>query len=109
MQKTWSYKTYEINEGLKPGSSTFRYFFVVSESGEKKCNYCVWIVDDALSRFDTSKDYNEIVSSQTETWRRWVMEKIDAADFRNRVLKFDRTGEQEIDLSEMKEHVEMDK
>jgi hypothetical protein len=108
MQKTWSYKTYEINEGLKPGSSKFRYFFVVSEGGEKKCNYCVWIVDDALSRFDTSKDYNEIVSSQTETWHRWVKEKIDTADFRNRVLKFDRTGEQEIDLSEMREHVKMD-
>ena len=39
MQKTWSYKNYEIKEGLKPGSSQFRYFFVVSESGEKKCNY----------------------------------------------------------------------
>jgi predicted NUDIX family NTP pyrophosphohydrolase len=25
------------------------------------------------------------------------------------VLKFDKTGEQEIDLSEMREHVEMDK
>jgi hypothetical protein len=74
MQKTWSYKTYEINEGLKPGSSTFRYFFVVSDSGEKKCNYCVWIVDDALSRFDTSKGYNEIVSSQTETWHRFSTE-----------------------------------
>jgi hypothetical protein len=34
---------------------------------------------------------------------------IDAADFRDRVLKFDRTGGQEIDLSEMREHVEMDK
>jgi hypothetical protein len=109
MQKTWSYKTCDINEGLKPGSSTFRYFFVVSESGEKKCNYCVWIVDDALSRFDPTKDFDTIVSSQTETWHRWVKEKIDAADFRNRVLKFDRTGEQEIDLSEMREHVEMDK
>ena len=108
MQKTWSYKTYEIKEGLKPGSSKFRYFFVVSENGEKKCNYCVWIVDDALSRFDPTKNYNAIVSSQTETWHRWVKEKIDAADFRNRVLKFDRTGEQEINLSEMREHVEMD-
>ena len=39
MQKTWSYVNYEIKEGLKPGSSQFRYFFVVSESGEKKCNY----------------------------------------------------------------------
>ncbi len=65
-------------------------------------------MDDALSRFDTSKDYNAIVSSQTEAWHRWVKEKIDAADFRNRVLKFDKTGEQEINLSEMREHVKMD-
>jgi hypothetical protein len=108
MQKTWSYKSCEINEGLKPGSSTFRYFFIVSESGEKKCNYCVWIVDDALSRFDSSRDFNAIVSSRAEDWHRWVKEKIDAADFRNRVLKFDKTGEQEIDLSEMREHVKMD-
>jgi hypothetical protein len=108
MQKTWSYKTYEVNEGLKPGSSTFRYFFVVSESGEKLCNYCVWILDDALSRFDPSRDFNAIVSSKTEAWHRWVKEKIDAEDFRNRVLKFDKTGEQEINLSEMTEHVKMD-
>jgi len=108
MQKTWSYKNYEIKEGLKPGSSQFRYFFVVSESGEKKCNYCVWIVDDAMSRFDTSKDFNSIVSSQIETWHGWVKEKIDAADFRNRALKFEKTGEKEIDLSQMTEHVTMD-
>jgi len=108
MQKTWSYTNYEIKEGLKPGSSQFRYFFVVSESGEKKCNYCVWIVDDALSRFDPSKDFNSIVSSQIETWHEWVKEKIDAADFRNRALKFEKTGETEIDLSQMAEHVRME-
>jgi hypothetical protein len=108
MQKTWSYKNYEIKEGLKPGSSQFRYFFVVSESGQKKCNYCVWIVDDALSRFDESKDFNAIVSSQIEAWHEWVKEKIDAADFSNRALKFEKTGEKEIDLSEMKKHVTMD-
>ena len=108
MQKTWSYTNYEIKEGLKPGSSQFRYFFVVSESGEKKCNYCVWIVDDALSRFDPSKDFNSIVSSQIETWHAWVKEKIDAADFRNRALKFEKTGETEIDLSQMAEHVRME-
>jgi len=65
-------------------------------------------LDEALSRFDPSKDFNAIVSSQTETWHRWVKEKIDAADFRNRVLKFDKAGEQEINLSEMTEHVKMD-
>jgi hypothetical protein len=108
MQKSWSYKNYEIKEGLKPGSSQFRYFFVVSESGAKKCNYCVWIVDDALSRFDPAKDFNSIVSSQIETWQEWVKEKIDAAEFRNRALKFEKTSEKEIDLSEMTEHVTMD-
>ena len=108
MQKAWSYKNYEIKEGLKPGSSQFRYFFVVSESGEKKCNYCVWIVDEALPRFDQSKDFNSIVSSRIETWHEWVKGKIDDADFRNRALKYDKTGEIEIDLSEMAEHVRMD-
>jgi hypothetical protein len=108
MQKTWVYKNYEIKEGLKPGSSQFRYFFVVSESGERKCNYCVWIVEDALSRFDPSKDFNSIVASQIETWHEWVKEKIDAAEFKNRALKFEKKGEKEIDLSEMTEHVTMD-
>jgi len=108
MQKTWSYKSYEIKEGLKPGSSQFRYFFAVSESGEKKCNYCVWIVDDALSRFDPAKNFNSIASSQIDTWHAWVKEKIDSADFRNRALKFEKTGEKEIDLSESSEHVRMD-
>ncbi len=108
MQKTWSYTNHEIKEGLKPGSSQFPYFFVVSESGEKKCNYCVWIVDDALSRFDPTKDFNSIVDSRIEIWRAWVKRKIDAEDFRNRVLKFEKTGEEEIDLSAMAEHVNMD-
>jgi hypothetical protein len=108
MQTTWSYKNYEIKEGLKPGSSQFRYFFAVSEGGQKKCNYCVWIVDDAISRFDPSKDFNSIVSSHKETWHKWVKEKIDAADFKNRALKFEKTGEKEIALSEMAEHVTMD-
>ncbi len=52
MQKKWTYKNWEIKEGSKPGSSKFQYFFVVSEKGVKKSNYCVWIKDDALSRFD---------------------------------------------------------
>ena len=108
MQKTWSHNNYEIKEGLKPGSSQFRYFFAVSESGEKKCNYCVWIMDEALSRFDQSKDFNSIVSSQKEIWHEWVKEKIEASDFRNRALKFEKTGEKEIDLSKMAEHVTMD-
>ena len=108
MQKTWVYKNYEIKEGLKPGSSQFRYFFTVSESGEKKCNYCVWIVDEALSRFDPSKDFNSIAASQIDAWHEWVKEKIDAAEFKNRALKFEKKGEKEIDLAEMAEHVTMD-
>ena len=105
METTWTYKNFEIREGLKPGSKTFRYFFKVLEGGEKKCNYCVWIVDDALTRFDPSKDFNAIVASRKAAWHQWVKEKIDGGDFRNRALKFEKTGEQEINLSEMSEHV----
>ena len=108
MQQTWSYKNYDIKEGLKPGSEQFRYFFAVSEKGEKKCNYCVWIVDDALPRFNPSKDFGAIVSSEKDAWHAWVKQKIDAADFKNRALKFEKSGEKEIDLSEMEEHVKMD-
>lgn len=108
MQKTWSYKNFEISEGLKPGSTTFRYFFAVSGKGGVKCHYCVWIADEALSRFDSSKNFEAILSAHRETWRRWVEEKIDAADFRSRALKFDRSGEQEINLSDMKQHIAME-
>ena len=105
MQNTWTYKNYEIKEGLKPGSKIFRYFFRVLEGGEKKCNYCVWILDDALTRFDPSKDFNAIVASRRAAWHQWVKEKIDGGDFRNRALKFEKAGEQEINLSEVSEHV----
>ncbi len=108
MQKKWTYKNYEIQEGLKPGSTTFRYFFVVSEKGMKKSNYCVWIKDDALSRFDQSKNFDTIISSQRENWGKWIKEKIDAQDFQNRALKFDKIGKTEINLSEMNGHVTMD-
>ena len=108
MQKKWTYKNYEIQEGLKPGSTTFRYFFVVSEKGVKKCNYCVWIKDEALSGFDAAKDFDAIISSQRENWGKWIKEKIDAQAFQNRALKIDQTGEIEINLSGMKEHVTMD-
>jgi len=37
-----------------------------------------------------------------------IKEKIDAADFNNRALKFEKTGKKEIDLSEMTKHVTMD-
>ena len=108
MQNKWTYKNYEIQEGLKPGSTTFRYFFVVSEKGMKKSNYCVWIKDDALFRFDQSKNFDNIISSQRENWGKWIKEKIDAQDFQNRALKFDKAGETEINLSEMNEHVTID-
>jgi len=48
-EKTWSYKNYQVKEGLKPGSKHFQYFFVVSEKDKKKCNYCIWIDDETLS------------------------------------------------------------
>ena len=108
MQKTWTYKAYQIAEGLKPGSTQFRYFYSVSEGREKKCHYCVWITDEALAGFDPSKDFNAIVSSQSETWQAWVKTKIDAKDFGNRALKIDKTGKAEINLSEMTDHITMD-
>jgi hypothetical protein len=108
MQKSWTHKGYAVKEGLKPGSETFRYFFSVSDQGQKKCHYCVWITDDALSRFDSSGDFNAVISAQSDAWRKWVEKKIDAEDFRNRALRINAAGEQEIDLSEMKEHVAFD-
>ena len=108
MPTAWTYKNLEIREGLKPGSKTFRYFFRVIEGGEKKCNYCVWIADDALTRFDPSNDFNTIVASRKAAWHRWVKGKIDRGDFRNRVLKFEKTGEHEINLSDMIEPVTAD-
>jgi len=107
MEIQWSYKDYQIRDGLKPESKHFQYFYVVSEQAKKKCNYCVWIVDEALTRFDKSGDFASIVSSQRETWNRWVKGKIDAGDFDNKVLKYDRDGEKEIDLSEMTAHLSM--
>ena len=107
MENQWSYKDYQIRDGLKPESTHFQYFYVVSEQAKKKCNYCVWIVDDALTRFDRSGDFASIVSSQRETWNKWVKGKIDAGDFGNKVLKYDRDGEKEIELSEMTAHLSM--
>jgi hypothetical protein len=105
MQQPWTYKTFEIKEGLKPGSKIFRYFFRVFEGDQKKCNYCVWIVDDALVRFDPDGDFNTIAETQRAVWHQWIKKKIDSGDFRNRALKYEKTGEQEINLSEMSQHV----
>ncbi len=101
--KAWSYKNLRIVEGLKPESEHFQYFFVLSEKGEKKCNYCVWIDDDSLDRFGRSEGFEEIASSGREEWTRWVREKIDRKDFRNLVLRIGKEGPKEIDLGEMKE------
>ncbi len=108
MENRWSYKNYQIEEGLKPGSRHFQYFYLVSEKGRKKSNYCVWIEDEALSRFAPSGDFDAIVSSQREEWTKWVTNKIDAEDFSNKVLKFEKDGEKEIELSEMSAHLSME-
>jgi hypothetical protein len=102
-EKKWSYKSYDIDEGLKPGSKHFQYFFVVSEKGKKKCNYCVWIDDENLTHFTQSKEFEEIASLKREQWEKWVQGKIDQRDFRNLVLKLEKTGQREIDLAEMEE------
>jgi hypothetical protein len=107
MDNQWSYKDYQIRDGLKPGSKHFQYFYVVSEQARKKCNYCVWIVDEALTRFDQSGDFASIVSSQRDIWNRWVKGKIDCGDFGNKVLKYEYDGEKEIELSEMTAHLSM--
>jgi len=108
MENRWSYKNYQIEDGLKPGSSHFQYFYVVSEKGQKKSNYCVWIEDEALSRFGSSKDFEPIVLSQREAWNKWVKGKIDTGDFGNKVLKIEKDGEKEIELSELSAHLSME-
>ena len=108
MEKKWAYEEFQIKEGLKPGSKHFQYFFVVSKGNEKKCSYCVWIDDEALSIFSQSKGFEEIASSQREDWTRWVQGKIDQGDFRNLVLKFEKTGRREINLSEVEEKLEFE-
>jgi len=99
----WSYKELEIEEGFKPESKHFQYFFLVSKGGEKKCNYCVWIDDDNLGRFSASKSFEEIISSQKEHWTEWVRSKIDQGDFRNLVWRFGKTSQQEINLADLDE------
>jgi hypothetical protein len=107
MEKQWVYKNLDVKEGLKPGSSNFQYFFVVSDGGEKKCNYCVWVEDEALSRFDQFSKFESIASSNREDWSKWVKDKIDQGDFRNLVLKFSKEGQTELDLAEMEDKLTM--
>jgi hypothetical protein len=108
MENEWSYKSLRVKEGLKPGSKHFQYFFIVSEGGQKKCNYCVWIEDAALSRFSASKNFKAILDSQRGDWNKWVKEKIDQKDFRNMVLMFDKEGQKEMDLDKMDQKVSME-
>jgi hypothetical protein len=108
MKKEWSYKHLEVEEGFKPGSKHFQYFYNVSEGGQKKCNYCVWIEDAALPRFDASKSFNAILDSHREDWNKWVKGKIDQKDFRNVVLMFDQEGQKEIDLDKMDKKLSME-
>ncbi len=108
MENEWSYKGYQIRDGLKPESKHFQYFYVVSEQAKKKCNYCIWIVDEALTRFDRKGDFGSIVSSQRDVWNKWVKGKIDAGDFDNKVLKYEKESKKEIDLSEMTTYLSMD-
>ena len=104
----WSYKQLEIKEGLKPKSKHFQYFFVVSEGGKKKCNYCVWIDEENLSLFSGSKSFEEIISSHREEWTQWVQNKIDQRDFRDLVWRIEKTGQREINLEELNEKLEPD-
>ena len=106
--KTWFHKGFRIDEGLKPGSRSFRYFFNVSEKDQKKCNYCIWIEDDALVRFGPSREFESIVSSFSGQWEQWAKDKIDANDFRDIVLRHDTKGEVEIDLEKMDKKLTVD-
>ena len=107
MEQVWSYKNYQIKDGLKPGSEHFKYFYAVSEKGQKKCHYCVWITDEALSRFDESLNFAAIVSSQRDVWNKWVKGKIDKRAFDSKVLKIEKDGEKEIELLEIPEDFSM--
>jgi len=50
-------------------------------------------------------EFEEIAPLKKEQWRRWVQGKIDQEDFRNLVLKLEKNGQREIDLTEMEEEL----
>ncbi len=104
--RMWSYKNFQINEGFKPESKHFQYFFTVSEKKKKKCNYCIWIDDENLAPSAGSKELEEIISLKREEWSKWVQEKIDRGDFRNLVLKLEKKGQKEIDLDQLEKKLE---
>ncbi len=104
--KMWSYKDFQINEGVKPGSKHFQYFFIVSEKGKKRCNYCVWIDDENLTELTNSSEIEGIISLKREEWSKWVQTKIDREDFRNLVLKLEKKGQKEIELDQLDKKLE---
>ena len=104
-KENWFYKNLQITEGLKPESKHFQYFFMISEGGEKKCNYCVWVDDETLSSLAPSKNFQEVVTLKRKEWVAWVKGKIDKGDFRNLALRMEKTGQKETTLSEMKEKI----
>ena len=65
-------------------------------------------IADALEKCAPSREFDAVVDSQKQVWHAWVKEKIDAQDFRNRALKIDRQGREEINLSEMSDHIRPD-
>jgi len=104
MENTWYHKSYQIKDGLKPGSPQFQYFYIVSEQGNTRCHYCVWITDEALTHLDTSRNFDAIVASRRESWNQWVKDNIDQGMLESKVLKIDPNGESEVALADMPDH-----
>lgn len=108
-ERVFPYKRYMIKEGLKPGSERFQYYFAVTKEGEKKAHYCVWVDDDVLAEsMEFQKGCRGVVEEQyiaahKNEWLEWFQKKLDKEDFRDTVLKIEKSGKREIDMSEMKE------
>jgi len=111
-ERVFPYKRYMIKEGLKPGSDKFQYYFAVTEGVEKKAHYCVWVDDEVLAK---TKEFQkacrgvleeEFINTHKSEWLKWVEEKLENEDFRDTVLKIEKSGTREIDMSELKEKLE---
>jgi hypothetical protein len=108
MEITWSYKIYQVHEGMKPKAPHFQYFYTVLDGKDKICNYCIWIEDDALSRFDSSCDFESIANSHRGEWSVWVKDNLDRKIFRNMAMKYSKDGKEEIDLDKAKGKISID-